>query len=225
MNIYIVVILQYCHIDIHTGAIAMPDSNSDSGPAAKSPGHQSSHGVSRRTVLIGMAAMIAEVGLLAGSASSHAQPATKAESDAGASAARTSAFLTLSHALTGHDSLSPLTASRMYTAMQGADPGFTAHVDSLAGMIQAHPQPKALLDAAAADPALHATALSIVAAWYTGTVGKGAGAVVVSYAEALMYWPVSDAQPVATYCPNGPLWWTAQPPSPDALPAIPPSAS
>ena len=54
--------------------------------------------------------------------------------------------------------------------------------------------------------------LTLVAAWYTGTVGHGQQAEIVSYADALMYRPVSDGLPVPTYCLDGPLWWSAPPP-------------
>jgi fructose 5-dehydrogenase small subunit len=54
--------------------------------------------------------------------------------------------------------------------------------------------------------------LTLVAAWYTGTVGHGQQAEVVSYADALMYRPVSDGLPVPTYCLGGPLWWPGLPP-------------
>ncbi len=193
------------------------------------PAHKSvvsnpvSHGVSRRTILIGIAAMIAEVGLLSGSSSSQAQikAANNAAGvpDSAGSAVNATAFLTLSQALTGHTDLNPETAARIATAMRDAMPEFPAHINGLSGLIQNGQPAKSLLAAAGSDPALRDTALAIVAAWYTGTIGKGSKAVVVSYAEALMYQPVKDALPVPTYCSFGPLWWTAEPPSPDALPA------
>ena len=179
------------------------------------------HGVSRRTILIGIAAMIAEVGLLSGATSLQAQtkdPA-KTESKAANSAVGAAAFLTLSQALMGYSDLNQETAARISTAMHNNVADFSAHSASLTGLMQTGLQTKALLAAASDNPALHATALAIVAAWYTGTIGSGSKAVVVSYAEALMYRPVIDALPVPTYCSFGPLWWTAQPPSPDALPA------
>ena len=66
--------------------------------------------------------------------------------------------------------------------------------------------------AAARQAGLQDLASDIVAAWYTGTVGRGPTAVVVAYEEALMYQPVRDALTVPTYCSYGPLWWTAAPP-------------
>lgn len=194
-----------------------------SDPARKSfVSNSAPHGVSRRTILIGIAAMIAEVGLLSGSSSSQAQ--IKAANNtpgaaSPASPASATAFLTLSQALTGHADLNPETAARISTAMHNAMPEFPARIEGLTGLMQNGQQAKSLLAAASGDPALHDTALAIVAAWYTGTIGKGSKAVVVSYAEALMYQPVKDALPVPTYCSFGPMWWTAEPPSPDAQPA------
>jgi len=177
----------------------------------------SSHGVSRRTMLIGIAAMIAEIGLLSGSSSIQAQ--TAAAGNAVDSAPNTTAFLALSQALTGHADLNPETATRIAAAMRDTYPDFSSHADKLTALVQAGQPASALLAAASSDPALHDTALAIVAAWYTGTIGKGQKAIVVSYADALMYQPVRDALPVPTYCSFGPLWWTGQPPSPDANPS------
>jgi hypothetical protein len=68
--------------------------------------------------------------------------------------------------------------------------------------------------------------LTLVAAWYTGTVGYGAQAEMVSYVDALMYRPVSDGLRAPTYC-DGPIWWTEPPPAagvsaPAGMPLAPP---
>ena len=104
-----------------------------------------------------------------------------------------------------------MTAARMLAAMRKADAGFTDRAAALACLMRVGDDPKALLSAAS-DVGRRDTALAIVAACYTGTVGQGPGAVVVSYADALMYRPVSDGLTVPTYCSNGPQWWTAPPP-------------
>jgi hypothetical protein len=62
------------------------------------------------------------------------------------------------------------------------------------------------------------TALAIVAAWYTGSIGTGVSALAVSYADALMNRTVSDALAPPTYQLGGPGWWTAPPPDADKLP-------
>ncbi|AMO98199.1 membrane bound FAD containing D-sorbitol dehydrogenase family protein [Collimonas arenae] len=152
-------------------------------------------------MLIGIAAMFAEVGLLSGSSPTQAQ--TKIASNAVNSAAGATAFLTLSQALTGHADLNPETAVRISAAMRDTYPDFSAHADKLIGLVQTGQPASSLLAATSGDPALRDTALAIVAAWYTGTIGKGQKAIVVSYADALMYQPVRDALPVPTYCSFG----------------------
>jgi hypothetical protein len=116
-------------------------------------------------------------------------------------------FLVLSRAVTGHDDLDPVTASRIEVAMAKSDPGFSARARALAELIKGKVDPAVLLNAAE-GAGLRDTMLAIVSAWYTGTVGTGSQAAVVSYADALMYWPVRDGLTVPTYCGYGPLWWT-----------------
>ena len=165
--------------------------------------------------------MIAEVGLLSGATAlqAHTKDTIKPASNTANAAVDAAAFLTLSQALIGYSDLSQETAARISTAMPNSVADFSAHIAHLTGLMHTGLHTKALLAATSDNPALHATALAIIAAWYTGTIGSGSKAVVVSYAEALMYRPVIDALPVPTYCSFGPLWWTSQPPSPDALPA------
>jgi len=171
-------------------------------------------GSTRRSVLLGTAAAITSVNLFALPAQAPAVAADDAPlDDAG--------FLKLSQAITGHADLSAVTATRMFAAMRKADPNLAARMSALARLARADLDAQALLDAASAA-GLRDTALAVVAAWYTGTVGKGANAVVVSYVDALMYRPASDGLTVPTYCSRGPLWWTAPPP---AAAVEPPSAT
>ncbi|WP_431209102.1 sugar dehydrogenase complex small subunit [Burkholderia cepacia] len=165
-------------------------------------------GMTRRAVLKMMAAALTQVGLLT-AAPGHAfaqQPSLDART-----------FLALSKALTGHANLDPTTAARLVDAFRRTDPGFAARAAALAQRVRAGQTPAQLL--ADADGAgLHDTALAIVAAWYTGTVGHGQKAVMVAYADALMYDTVHDGMSAPTYCSNGPLWWTAEPPPADVAP-------
>ncbi|WP_257146332.1 sorbitol dehydrogenase family protein [Burkholderia sp. JKS000303] len=165
-------------------------------------------GVTRRTALKVMAAALTQVGLLTaapGSAFAQ-QPSLDGKT-----------FLALSKALTGHANLDPTTASRLVDAFSRTDAGFAARATALAQRVRAGQTPAQLL--ADADSAgLHDTALAIVAAWYTGTVGHGQKAVMVAYADALMYDTVQDGMSAPTYCSNGPLWWTAEPPPADVAP-------
>ncbi|WP_175998595.1 sugar dehydrogenase complex small subunit [Burkholderia stabilis] len=165
-------------------------------------------GVTRRAALKVMAAALTQVGLFT-SAPEYAfaqQPSLDGKT-----------FLALSQALTGHANLDPATALRLVDAFHRTDAGFAARAAALAQRVRAGQTPAQLL--ADADGAgLHDTALAIVAAWYTGTVGHGQKAVMVTYAEALMYDTVQDGMSAPTYCSNGPLWWTAEPPPADVAP-------
>jgi hypothetical protein len=173
-------------------------------------------GSTRRSLLLGTAAIITSTNLFTLSRRAQAQgiAADSAPLD-------DQGFLKLSQAMTGHADLSAVTAARIFAAMRKADPDFAANAIALSRLARGDINPEALL-AAAEGAGLRDTALAIVAAWYTGTVGKGPKAVVVSYVDALMYRPVGDGLTVPTYCSNGPLWWTAPPP---AAQLAPPSTS
>lgn len=169
-------------------------------------------GISRRHILIGLAALVAEAGFWSNPLFSNAQtPAAPAAAPPPPSP-EAIAFLNFSRRITGHADLKTETGVRIEAAMRKTYPDFAAQSSRLGALLQDGQEPKALL-AAATEAGLRDLALAIVAAWYTGTVGKGKQAVVVSYAEALMYQPVSDGQTVPTYCNYGPLWWTKAPPA------------
>ena len=159
----------------------------------------------RRLFLLATAAVSTGIGMLAGPTDVPAQqPSTTALDDAD--------FLLLSKAAAGHDDLDMTVASRLLAALRHADPAFNDNAAGLARVVRGGQTPEALLDAAKAI-GLHETLLTLVAAWYTGTVGGGQQAELVSYADALMYRPVSDGLPVPTYCLGGPLWWPGPPPA------------
>lgn len=141
-----------------------------------------------------------------------AAPAAAATAAAGpALAGAQAAFLALSQRLTGHDDLDAETAARIHQAMAGRSADFPGQSEHLARLAQDAASPEAVLEGAAAA-GLRETALAIVAAWYTGTVGSDSSGTVVAYRNALMYRPVSDAMSAPTYCPAGPAWWTREPP-------------
>jgi fructose 5-dehydrogenase small subunit len=159
-------------------------------------------GTTRRLFLLATAAVSTGIGTMAAPSEMSAQAATALD-DAG--------FLRLSQAAIGHGDLDMTIASRLFVALRHADPAFNDHAAGLARLVHGGQTPEALLDAAKAI-GLHDTMLTLVAAWYTGTVGHGQQAEIVSYADALMYRPVSDGLPVPTYCLDGPLWWPGPPP-------------
>ncbi|NIE63501.1 sugar dehydrogenase complex small subunit [Burkholderia sp. Ax-1719] len=163
----------------------------------------------RRTLLKTLVAALTHAGFLAVAPSAFA----------GAPFGATD-FVALSQALTGRRNLDVGIGARLFTALGNADRGFAARAAALAQRMQPGVTPQQLL--AAADAAnLGDTAHAIVAAWYTGTVGHGTKAVMVTYANALMYGTVGDGMSPPTYCANGPLWWTAEPPPADVTsPAV-----
>ena len=197
-------------------------------PAPTSAGDYShTPGLNRRQLAIGaVSAVVLGAGLLrlqAGSGAARAAPAGP-----GLAPPQTAAFLAFSKAITGHAELDPVTAGRLCAALLKASGEFEGQLRKLAEISESETDPKAVL--ARADFAgLRGTALSVVAAWYTGTVGSGAGATLVAYEKALMYRPVMDGMPVPTYCHFGPAWWTVAPPAvrvsqpvePKAVPAAP----
>jgi len=161
-------------------------------------------GTTRRLFLLTTAAVATGIGMMASPPEVLAQQsATTALDDAD--------FLLLSKAAVGHDGLDMTIASRLFAGLRHADPTFNDNAAGLARLVRGGQTPQALLDAAKAI-GLHETMLTLVAAWYTGTVGHGQQAEVVSYADVLMYRPVSDGLPVPTYCLGGPLWWPGLPP-------------
>lgn len=166
-------------------------------------------GLHRRHILFGIAAVIAQAGFWR-SPLSHAQLSAR-DAVPAALSPEALAFLTFSKRITGHIDLNPTTATRIEAALRRDYPDFTAQFAQFAPLVERGQPPDALL-AAATEAGLRDLVLAIVAAWYTGTVGHGRDAVVVSYAESLMYRPVADAQTVPTYCNFGPLWWVKAPP-------------
>ncbi len=120
------------------------------------------------------------------------------------------AFLKLSIALTGKNDLDPLTAARLSAAFRQLAPDVHRQFASLARLHATAPE--ALLTAAESN-SVKAAALAIVAAWYTGSLGKSPHSATIAYRDALMQRTVADAMYPPTYAAGGPGWWTAPPPA------------
>lgn len=124
-------------------------------------------------------------------------------------------FLDVSQSLTGYQALNHELAQRYLEAFNRLYPEFLTKMDHLNAqdsIFQAmnHPDSKE-------------TAMQIVHAWYTGTVGPNdAGEVnVIAYKNALMYRPTADGLPVPTYCFRGELWFSELPPGITQQPITP----
>lgn len=167
-------------------------------------------GVTRRQVLSLSLAALSGAGWLFKSSPGIAAPPAPAVA-AAPTAEAVAGFLRFSQAITAHQDIDADTATRIYIAMQRASADFSQQMSKLAALAAASGDANALL-ASATAAGLRETALAVVAAWYTGSVGSDSNATVVSYADALMFRPVADAQTPPTYCGFGPGWWTVAPP-------------
>jgi fructose 5-dehydrogenase small subunit len=121
------------------------------------------------------------------------------------------AFLLLSKLLTGFPDVNPQLAIRLREALVDVDSSTSSAVTRLVPMGLRAPDDSTLM-MSARNAGLGEAALAVVAAWYTGTVGSGAHAEVVAYADALMYRTVADGLAPPTYALGGPAWWVAAPP-------------
>ncbi|MDR3427426.1 sorbitol dehydrogenase family protein [Silvimonas sp.] len=128
---------------------------------------------------------------------------------------QSAAFLNLSQLLTGRKQLDAGIAQRFFSALGAQDNNFADKVMQIAGEAQTNSLHSVDELATALDqnkPELAKTLHSIIGAWYTGVVGEGANAVVITYADALMFDPVKDATAPPSYCHAAPLYWSAKPP-------------
>ncbi len=129
--------------------------------------------------------------------------------------AQDSQFLQLSQLLTGRAQLDPAVAHRFYSALSTKDNQLDSKLRQIAGEAQTNSLTNAdeLITALDANnPDLAKAARSIIAAWYSGVVGDGPDATVITYASALMFDLVKDATMPPSYCQAAPLYWSAKPP-------------
>lgn len=167
----------------------------------------------RRGVLIGGAALVGY--FFIGNSAYAVQDALSVASDE-------SAFLRLSIALTGHRDLDGKLAQRLFSLLREAHLLFAGKMEKLAVLAESGGEPHAIL-ARADEAGFKQIALSIVAAWYTGSAADAMNAPMAAYRDALMYWPTRDGLPAPTYCFNRPGWWAEDPP-PLGIPATAPGA-
>jgi len=130
---------------------------------------------------------------------------------AAAKPAQNQKFLRLSQALTGRSDLNSLTADRIADGFKRVEPELYAQFGALGALVRPGAAPSEIL-ASASAAGLRNAALAIVAAWYTGTIGKGTKAITVSYSDALMQMPAADGLAPPTYVLGGPSWWASSPP-------------
>ncbi|MCM5704816.1 sorbitol dehydrogenase family protein [Larsenimonas salina] len=117
-------------------------------------------------------------------------------------------FMTVSQAVCEKSALNPAVGRALMTALSRTDDGFAEHLNALSKALEHNG-----LDALAgnADSAVAQTAKRILSAWYTGIVGEGEHARVVTYRHALQFQAVDDVLVIRTYCPNEPGFWAEKP--------------
>lgn len=157
----------------------------------------STHGVTRRTLLegaacLGVVALVSPFNVIADGRASQGKEV----------------FVAVSKRLTEYDDLNSVLAERFYAALQGLNPKFSTELAALAKEM-AKSDAKTL--AKSLSPSAQKTAKSIISAWYTGIVGEGTTAQVITYRHALEFKAVDDVLQIRTYCPNKPGYWAEKP--------------
>ncbi|MCM2132099.1 sorbitol dehydrogenase family protein [Larsenimonas rhizosphaerae] len=116
-------------------------------------------------------------------------------------------FMRLSQALCEKTALNPAVGQPLLKALLNAHDGFGDRLRSLADAV---PEGQAVpVDGLNAEQ--RRTAKRILSAWYTGIVGEGDQARVVTYRHALQFKAVDDILVIRSYCPNEPGFWAVKP--------------
>ncbi|HDR9868563.1 TPA: sugar dehydrogenase complex small subunit [Burkholderia cenocepacia] len=115
--------------------------------------------------------------------------------------------------LTRRSALPSRYVQSVYDGLVEQDREFPARLRALAVAIGTGTQPvdRFVRKLGVAAPELRATALAIIEAFYTGSVGHGGQARMVGYETALMFEPTSDVTVIPTYIRARPEYWTARP--------------
>lgn len=160
-------------------------------PASAQP-----EGVSRRCLLGGAALGLAAITL-------GALPVAQAAAEAEIKDNALASFIRVSGILTARQQLNPMLAEIIFSEMKKENQAFTDRVSSLASIIQK--------PATQWGTEMTALAREITSVWYTGLIGQGDAARVVTYEGALQFAATQDIFIVRSYCPNRPGFWASQP--------------
>ena len=171
----------------------------------------------RRHLLTGVATVLVASALLPYTALSFAE-----KNNAIANANEFSQFHHLSKLLTATPTLDSGLAAKYFAALQSLYPQFPQQIAQLHAKLPSNATAQQV-QAIAKTEHMETLIQTMVAAWYTGTVGPNGDKKthMVAYYDALLYAPNQDGLVVPTYCRNGPLWWTALPPDISQEPSIP----
>lgn len=121
------------------------------------------------------------------------------------------AFTQLSSFLVS-EPVNPVLAQRYYAELNKRNPQFPDQVAALNKLVadQGYKNVDDYLAVQNPDADLKKTAGKIISAWYLGIVGEAADAVLISYADALMYQPTHATLIIPTYG-AGPDTWGPKP--------------
>lgn len=135
------------------------------------------------------------------------------------SAAPSDAFLSVSRAICGNDSLSKETAARIEKLLSEDDAGFAGKLDGLAKAFDGKDRAAAIESLSDDQTTL---ALNIAKPWYLGFTGSPSARILkddaefATFLEAQALTKVSDIVPLQTYPSGGAGWWEAVPEGVDA---------
>ncbi|OOY06648.1 sugar dehydrogenase complex small subunit [Thioclava sp. F28-4] len=135
------------------------------------------------------------------------------------STAPSDAFLSVSRAICGNDSLSKETAARIEKLLSKDDAGFASKLDGLAKAFDGKDRAAAIDGLSDEQTTL---ALSIAKPWYLGFTGSPSARILkddaefATFLEAQALTKVSDIVPLQTYPSGGAGWWQEVPKGVDA---------
>ncbi|NMM03240.1 uridylyltransferase [Paraburkholderia sp. RP-4-7] len=136
------------------------------------------------------------------------------ESSATHGAAAHATFASVAAFLTRRNALPDLYVRSVHQGLIAQDSSFPARLNALSAAIASLRS----ADVGALIPALagtssdaRKTALAIIEAFYTGSVGRGEHARMVGYETALMFEPTADVTVIPSYIRARPEYWSARP--------------
>ncbi|MBE2293904.1 MAG: hypothetical protein IAF00_03100 [Phycisphaerales bacterium] len=163
--------------------------------------------LSRRAVLIRLAASVPLASFLSSFPLTFASAAAATEGD--------SDILKVSRVIIGRDDLNPAIAQRVFDALVTRIDGFKEKLSALASALGGGKDRDAALSALDDDNL--ELALAIAQPWYTGVAGVGSehsyddGAIFVTFLGAEAFRAIQHIVPIQSYSTGAPGWWADTP--------------
>src|SRR5262245_28019578 len=129
-------------------------------------------------------------------------------------------FITLTKFATGRSKVDSDLATQLFAALRESDDTFAGAVTQLAADVSSGKYPDVeSLELATRGTPKHAALLSLVSAWYTGTVSVKGRPQFITLNGALLYEPIADGSHIPGNCAGGTNSWANQPtPALSAMP-------